>query len=110
MKNYIENATILKTSLGYEDHGIPTAQLVLELQGGNVQSFGGLNFNPEGEMKKFVTAVIDVVGVRNWESLIGQPVRVKFRDGPLSMIIGIGHYTKDKWYIPEDFLEEKTKW
>jgi hypothetical protein len=106
----IENALILKTHLGYEDHGIPTGYITLELSTGGVQAFGGLNFRPAEEMSKFVIGVLDAVGVRSWEQLPGQHVRVRHKDGLMTTIVGIGNILQDKWYIPEALLEEKSKW
>jgi hypothetical protein len=109
-KDFVENASIMKTHLGYEDHGLPTAYLTLELSTGGVQAFGGLNLTSDDEMKKFVTGVLNAVGVSSWEELPGRPVRVKHAGGPLGNIIGVGNIMKEKWYIPEEWLEEKSSW
>jgi hypothetical protein len=111
-EEYIENAMITQTRLGYEDHGVMTAYITMDLgeDEGAVQAFGGLNLTQPEEMKKFVQGVVDAVGVSCWEELPGQHVRVKHHDGPISAIVAIGHILKDKWYIPECWLENKTKW
>lgn len=109
-KEFVEKASIMKTQLGYEDHGLPTAYVTLVLSTGGVQAFGGLNLTSEDEMKKFVTGVLNAVGVSSWEQLPGRLVRVKHAGGPLGNIIGIGHILKEKWYIPEEWLEEKSSW
>jgi hypothetical protein len=111
-EQYTENARITKTHLGYEDHGVLTGYITLDLgdDGSAVQAFGGLNLTQPEEMKKFVKGVVDAVGVTCWEALPGQHVRVKHRDGPISNIVAIGHIMNDKWYIPECWLEDKTNW
>jgi len=106
----VENACILRTSLGYEDHGILTSYITVEVGGGNIeQAFGGLNLSSAEELYKFTKGVIDTVGV-SWEELPGKYVRVKHVGSPMGRIIAIGHPLKDKWYIPECYQTEQTKW
>lgn len=59
---YVENAVILKTSLGYDNHGVGTAYIFLELPGGSIQTFGGLNLTSSDELKMFIYGVISAVG------------------------------------------------
>lgn len=96
------NAIIRETFLGMEDHGIMTAYLRLEWDGGG-QSFGGYAFgsfsNPISSPfgMEFVRRVLDVVGVEQWEQLKGKHVRMR---GDWSKVEAIGNIVKDAWFDP----------
>ena|ERR1051326_2334923 len=102
------NAKIKSTHLGYEDHGVFTAYLMLEWEGSG-QGFGGYfldryddkrdkRFGTEKGMT-FIMRVVDAVGVSAWEELKGKYVRIK-QDH--NKIYGIGHITKSQWFMPEE--------
>lgn len=90
------NARVCSTFLGRDDHGIPTASIVLEWARG-VQSFGGYNLlHPD--RADFCHCVLDAVGVDSWEELPGTIARIRqtFR-----AVLAIGHAVEDRWYDPE---------
>lgn len=108
---YIENARISKTFLGKETkEGSLTAYITIELSIDGVQTFGGMNLSLGDDLHKFIDEVLRVCEVNTWEDLPGQHVRVRHRAGVLDTIIGIGHITKDKWYLPDELAEDKSKW
>lgn len=101
--------TIKSTRLGYEDHGILTADIVVEWPGGGV-SVGGYcldqNDKDSGDWSRKGTAygldhiirILEVVGVQKWESLVGQKVIVLF-NGTSSwgaQSVGLAHATDEK--------------
>jgi hypothetical protein len=75
-------AKIVKTRLGYEDHGILTAWLDLDY-GGAGQGAGGSALDgpyedgkrqPNAECGRFIAGVIGACGVANWEDVKGRTV------------------------------------
>jgi hypothetical protein len=83
---------------------------VLEVPTGGIQAFGGLNIVSEEAVQDFITGVLKTTGISCWEDLAGEHIRVKHAAGPLSNIIGIGHIVQERWYIPEEYMKEKTSW
>lgn len=75
-----ELAYIESTTLGIEDHGLPSSFLMLhgadEPWG---QGFGGFHLGGPA-MHAWVTGVLSAVGVDDWSRLVGQHVWVE-RDG-----------------------------
>lgn len=77
-------ATIKRTHLGYEDHGLLSAFLEFAFPGGGV-SLGGFNLTPSKDgagvvggafAAAFIKAVIDTAGVDAWEALKSSQVIV----------------------------------
>jgi hypothetical protein len=116
------NAIISSVSLGYEDHGILTCWLCLK-QKGSGQCFGGwcLDTAPKkdehghyyGDRQPsvycgfWVKRILETVGVRNWEDLVGKHVIVVGEE--FGEITGIGHITDDKWFFPKKEIAELEK-
>lgn len=98
----MQNAKIERTTLGFEDHGILTAFLILDY-GGAGQGFGGYSLKGDA-MSGFVEQVLNTVGVQAWEELPGKYIRV---EADHSKVHRIGHITADKWFDPKKFFEEK---
>lgn len=110
------NARITKTMLGFEDHGILTIWLYLELDGSG-QGFGGyaLDDKPlDGDRSKTgysrqptklcgraITGILQALEVSSWEKLPGTYVRVHKADF-FAPITRIGHVIKDRWFSFED--------
>ena len=95
--------------LGYEDHGILSCWLSLE-QPGSSQGFGGYRLDApkdaDSSMGTFwVSRILQVVGVSNWEALVGQHIRVDGEE--YGDIFGIGHITEDKWFYPKKEIAER---
>lgn len=115
----VENAKIDGTNLGYEHngHGILSCYISLDY-GGSGQSYGGYSMdghnksNPDlnnREPLKFGSAIImKIVQVfkRDWENLIGIPIRVLKRNRHSGPIIAIGHYLEDNWVYIKDLVRE----
>ena len=107
----IKNAKITSVSLGYEDHGILTCYLRLEYDGEG-QSFGGFALDTYDEKSKrrvghkvcgdFIINILNVVGVRNWEELEGQCIRVR---ADHNKVHAIGNILKDEWFAPAEDLK-----
>jgi hypothetical protein len=107
----IKNARIASTRLGIEDHGILTAYIILDLEGGSGQGFGGYQFDfyprsgrvhlPQGS--HFIRRVLEVIGADYWEELPGKPCRIK-RITRGDQINCLGNFIEDKWFNPvEEF-------
>lgn len=111
-----ENAEIMSTMLGTEDHGIMTCYLHLKYDGGG-QGFGGLSFDSpvlgeDGRFKRrmgnsfgleFIARVLRTVGVDKWEALPGKFVRARHTH---TKVLSIGHIIEDKWFSPDTLVSE----
>lgn len=100
---------IKRTTLGFEDHGILSASLHVEWQGGGVSVGGFCLDEPRdrtgGDYARQGTAygldhiirVIETVGVYTWEALVGKQVIVLFagRSALGSMSVGIASTTDE---------------
>lgn len=103
----IINARITKTSLGYEDHGILTFGLGLDLAGGMFTTFGGYELDTYNKTTKkrechaysmqLIVEIMKTVGVEKWEDLKGQYIRV-VDEGHNTPIRKIGNLMEDKWF------------
>ena len=103
-----KNAEIRSTMLGREGHGIFTYSIHLDF-GGSGQGCGGYALDEplRDEKDKFVKRVgtafgmqqiiglLDCLEVDDWESLVGQKVRVL---ADISKVHRIGHILKDRWF------------
>jgi len=104
----IQNAKIIKTKLGYEDHGILTFKLFLEVEGSNHQVVGGLCldvYNKDLNKRvasincgNYIQGILQTLEINNWEDLKGSIICVE-KENPHSDILKIGHPIKDKWFI-----------
>ena len=107
----IKNAKITSVSLGYADHCILTCYLRLEYGGGG-QSFGGYALDTYDKILgervghrvcgDFIINILNVVGVRNWEELEGQCIRVR---ADYNKVHAIGNILKDEWFAPAEDLK-----
>lgn len=91
----IQNALIKDTFFGFEDHGILTCWLSLDVDG-CLKIFGGYSLEYYGTA--FQKEILRVVGVGSWEELKGKYCRVV--NGELSPI-RIGHIIEDRWFDPQ---------
>lgn len=101
-----KNARIVDTYLGIEDHGILTWRLDFDY-GGAGQSFGGYTGdqpNPStrglkrvgrAEFGTSIRALLDALGLRSWEQLKGQVVRVVASN---MNVHKVGHIINDNWF------------
>lgn len=107
----IKNARIEKTQLGYE-RGVFTFLLVLRLDKTSV-AFGNYPFDFYDKEKKTrvctekagegIKKLMDIVGVKHWEELVGQAVR--FEDPGIGQrITKIGNIVDDKWFDAVEFF------
>lgn len=100
-----EIAKIVKTTLGYEDHGILTFFLHLEYGGGG-QGAGGYALDRYSEMAKrrvgteegceFIIRVLRACGVSKWEDLKGRTIFALRDEGYGSLIRGIENLPTEK--------------
>ena len=106
----IENAKIANTFLGIEDHGILTAQLMLEGPAWG-QVFGGMALDGPCKVNgKFVGRrghafgmdwirhLLEVLEIESWEKVAGVHVRIERENGRIERI---GHLLKDRWFMLE---------
>ena len=104
-------AKITSTRLGYEDHGILTAMLMLEGEEWG-QGFGGYGLDgpydkgqkrrlPSIECGRWVAGILDALEVESWEQLPGQIVRYRRDSAEFNAkIVAIGHAYKNRWFTP----------
>jgi hypothetical protein len=100
----IKNAKIESTMLGFEDHGIFTCFLQLDYGGGG-QGFGGYTLGGKYG-SDFIKAILETVGVNEWEKLPGKHIRVK---AERTKIHEIGNIIIDKWFNPSEILDKCDK-
>lgn len=112
------NAKITSTSIdnGDDDHGIFTVWLTLEFDGGGC-GFGGYGMDvydkekrcridSRGMIGEYLKAIMDVVGVSNWEDVKGKYV-VAETEGWGGHTLGIRNIIdEDKWFRPNQWFKE----
>jgi hypothetical protein len=101
------NARIVSTLLGPEDHGILTAQVIVELAGGVSQGFGGYFLDTWDDKRRsrvgtaygteFIRRTLAALDIDAWEKLPRTYCRVL---ADYSKIHAIGHIFKDQWFEP----------
>ena len=111
----ILNAQITNISLGYEDHGILTFGLTLDIADGTGCVFGGYaldEYDKETEKRycpaysmELITRIMKVVGVSRWEDLKGKYIRV-VSNGWGGSIKKIGNLMKNEWFDIDAFFKE----
>lgn len=103
MNRTIENAKIIRVTLGNDDRG-PSGWVHLEMNGVG-QGFGGYNLRGEA-MSIFVLGVLNALEEYDWSKLVGKYCRV---DHDWGHIYRIGHIIKDKWFDPKEAFEVLVK-
>ncbi len=115
----IINARISGTSLGGKDgNGTFMAWLYLEWPGAGV-GFGGYGIDEwseslgrrrdqTGSGLEFIRAIMETVGVEQWEDLKGKYIRVD-TEGLGGKALRIGNLLEDKWFDPKEFFENERK-
>ena len=110
----IRNAKITETKLGREDHGIFTFMVFIEFYGSGcgVGGYALDYYNRETEKRVFsakgleaISKILEVVGVDNWEDLIGSYIRIK-DNGWGSTVDEIGNLMEEKWFNLREFFSE----
>ena len=96
----IRNAKIVRTKLGFEDHGIMSSMIDTR-SGALGQGFGGYCLGGQWGME-YIKAVLKTLNVENWEDLVGTHCRL---DAESSKVHRIGHIIEDKWFDPENDLK-----
>ncbi len=102
MKDNTKTARIIDTFLGIDDHGIFTLGLTLEREVG-IQGFGYHNLQYKKYGIKYLRKILETLEADSWESLNGMYLRCYSEN---SLIKGIGHIVKDKWFNPEQDLDK----
>lgn len=111
----ILNARITSVSLGYEDHGILTFGLGLDISDGTTCVFGGYELDEYDKIQnkrvccshsmELLTEIMNTVGVERWEDLKDTYIRV-VSNGWGSTIKEIVNLMKNKWFNIEKFFEK----
>jgi len=114
----ILNAKIIKTTLGFEDHGILTFFIECEFEQGSRQSFGGFRLDGPAKNKDgwkghafgiaCVRKIIETVGVEKWEDLKGRYLRIK-KNGYNEPIEEIANIMEDNWFSCRELSKEYDK-
>lgn len=115
----IVNAIIKDISIGYEDHGILTFHLGLNLPDNTYTTFGGWSLDKydsttkkrvcENYSMQLIAEIMKTVGVTRWEDLKEQYIRVDFGEYYGTSIKKIGHIMEDKWFSVSEFIESYMK-
>lgn len=101
----IVNGKIVETFLGFEDHGIFTFIIFIEIEHYR-QGFGLYAIESASALKQ----VLSTVGVKSWEELKDKYVRVKYlSDEYCEKIHAIGHIMEEKWFSFEDKDKQETE-
>lgn len=113
METEIKNAEITGTHLGTLSHGIFQFYIDLKYNDSCSQSYGGYALDAPNKTKGYrvgteygleaIMQLLRVVGVDEWEDLIGKPVRVKASSYKITQI---GNYLKDDWLDLEALSKE----
>lgn len=113
----IRNAKITSTTLGIEDHGIFTFDLVIEF-GGCGCVYGGYALDSydrksekrigTGKSIIAIRSILETVGVDKWEDLKGTLIRVK-NNGWGSSIVEIGNIMENKWFNISEFFKTESE-
>lgn len=110
----IRNAKIRSTKLGREDHGIFTFMIYIEFSGCGcgVGGYALDSYDRVTEKRVFsaksleaISAILDVVGVDNWEDLKDKYIRIK-DNGWGSTVDEIGNLMEEKWFNLREFFSK----
>lgn len=113
----IVNAQIDETFFGREEHGILTCYLYLKGNGFGV-GLGGRALDEYDKNKKrriatqegfeLIEHILDVVGVKKWEDLVGKYIRIELSEVGIGYkATRIGNLIKDDWLDFEKFFDER---
>lgn len=114
MEKEILNAKITNTSISMEDHGCLTFYITVEGAGWGVSIGGYCNghgylgakeFDSDGSFGVALMKIMDTVGVKKWEDLKGQYIRVE-SNGWGGTVHKIGNIIKEKWFDLREFFRE----
>lgn len=115
-------ATVRKADLGYDDHGIFTAYVHLQLEDGFSQAFGGWgldDYDPaQGrrvatlEGMQFIIELMRTVGVSEWGQLVGRTVyALHLPSAQTGTIEGVAsspaHVTHKRVFLPRRLWTEE---
>jgi len=108
----IENAKIMDTMLGFDEHGIATFNLQFELELGCIGYGGYVLYSPGVNGKCTGSAfgctaifeLLQVVGIDSWEQLKGKYCRLDIEEGR-GPVKRIGNLVKDRWYDLGEIFE-----
>ena len=111
----MKNAQIERTFLGREDHGLMTFFVHFDFGDGLHQGYGGYSLGGRRHPSPFgiaaIEALLDTVGVTEWDMLRGQYVRVEYEDPSAfnSKIIRIYNITDDTKYLDLDEIAKEVE-
>ena len=111
----ILNAQIKNVSIYYEDHGILTFGISVDISDGTTCVIGGYALDEYNKNTKkrqccaysmdLLTRIMKVVGVSKWEDCKNKYIRV-VSNGLGGSITKIGNLMKDEWLDIPDFFKE----
>ena len=100
----IENVEITGTELGIEDHGFFSFTIFVSGNGWGT-GFGGIVLDGWDKAILLIRAILEVVGVNNWEDLPGKYIRMEAPE--LSeRVYKIGNLIEDKWFDLRDWTNK----
>ena len=98
------NAQISSAWIGTEDHGILTAYIIVEGDGWGC-GLGGYNCRGAA-LAAFVEGVLDKLGVRRWEELVGMYVQVRQSGGGIDAIRPIMASSDRDAFVPAEVMAQ----
>lgn len=101
----ILNAKITSADIFIEDHDILTFAIGIETSAGWSTSIGCFYLDwtkdeervPAPYTSKVIRAILETVGVRSWNDLVGKYIRIDDNDRHNSAITKIANLMKDNW-------------
>lgn len=99
-------ATISKSFIGFEDHGIFTAYLTFRCQ--SWQQSESARLWSGDQLKRYLETVLKTLGVNGWSEVEGQEVLV-LREDYLGPILGFAHRSEDRYFFFESIIAEPAQ-
>lgn len=103
-------ATVTKTEIEIEDHGLLTCWVHLRYESGNCQAAGGYNLDAEGEAHRFLRGIMETFQVRSWADLSGKTGWAFFdAEGLSAPVIGLAGFGASPFFFRNVDLTEGVK-
>lgn len=99
-------ATISKSFIGFEDHGIFTAYLTF--RGQSWQQSEPARLWSGDQLKRYLETVLKTLGANDWSKVEGQEVFV-LKEDYLGPILGFAHRSEDRYFFFESIIAERAQ-
>jgi hypothetical protein len=102
----MENAVVRDAQIRFDRGVFLSVWLTLDF-GSSVQGFGGYCLGKKGQIAEtpifaeWIRQLMEIFDVDRWDDIKGKPCRAVHSHMTVSRV---GHYLKDKWFVPEDLV------